>query len=276
VTFALMPDGEPGGEVLVPAFTDRGIDARWVVWDDPSVDWASADVVAVRSPWDYHRRCEEFLDWSRAVEKETVLLNGSDVFAWNADKAYLIELADDVDVVPTRLLDDATLVSGLQDAVDVWGTTVIKPCIGAGGVGVVVADSVEDWRLSGLTAAPWVVQPLVESVRTSGETSVFVLGGAAVSQVDKTPVRDEIRVHEMYGGQSLPVDLGAEQAALAEDAVRAAETRLGADLAYARVDMMRWRGSWAVSELELIEPGLYLDVFPANAGRFADLIAARL
>ena len=31
-----------------------------------------------------------------------------------------------------------------------------------------------------------------------------------------------------------------------------------------------------VSELELIEPGLYLDVSPANAEPFADLLKARL
>ncbi len=100
--------------------------------------------------------------------------------------------------------------------------------------------------------------------------------GVAVSQLDKTPVGDEIRVHETYGGRSLPVDLGTEQGGLAEVAVRAAAARVGADLPYARVDMMRWEGRWAVSELELIEPGLYLDVVPENAGRFADLIAARL
>ena len=34
-------------------------------------------------------------------------------------------------------------------------------------------------------------------------------------------------------------------------------------------------GTLAVSELELIEPGLYLDVLPANAEPFADLVAAR-
>ena len=40
--------------------------------------------------------------------------------------------------------------------------------------------------------------------------------------------------------------------------------------------MMVWDGAWAVSELELIEPGLYLDVDPANAGRFADLVRSLL
>ena len=33
-------------------------------------------------------------------------------------------------------------------------------------------------------------------------------------------------------------------------------------------------GTLAVSELELIEPGLYLDVLPGNAEPFADLVAA--
>jgi glutathione synthase/RimK-type ligase-like ATP-grasp enzyme len=272
-TFALLPEGEVGGGLVVSALASRGIDATWVCWDDPAVDWAAADLVAVRSTWDYQRRCPEFLAWARATERVTRLLNGAEVFAWNADKAYLAELAGVLDVVPTGLLDDATLVTGLQAAVDRWGTVVIKPRTGAGGVGVVVAASTRDDRLEGLTAAPWVVQPLVESVRTSGETSVYVFGGRAVSQVDKRATGEDIRVHELYGGHSRGADLGVEQAALAEAAVRAAATRLDVDLDYARVDMMVWEGRWAVSELELIEPGLYLDVDPANADRFADLVA---
>lgn len=275
-TFALLPDGEVGGRLVTTALAERGIDATWVCWDDPAVDWAAADLVAVRSTWDYQRRCTEFLAWARATEQVTRLLNGADVFAWNADKAYLTELASDVAVVPTELLDDATLVAGLRAALERWGTAVIKPRTGAGGVGVVVATSTSDERLEGLTAAPWIVQPLVESVRSSGETSVYVLAGRAVSQVDKRPAGGEIRVHELYGGHSRAVELGVEQAGLAEAAVAAAAGRLGAELVYARVDMMRWQDRWAVSELELIEPGLYLDIEPANARRFADLVAGLL
>ena len=272
VTSALLPDGEPGGELLISALRERGVDSRWVVWDDASVDWAGADLVAVRSTWDYQRRTAEFLAWARKVESETRLLNGADVFAWNSDKAYLLALAEDVPCVPTGLLDDSTLVRGLQDALDRWGEVVLKPRTGAGGVGVVVASSIRDERLEGLTAAPWVVQPVVPSVRTTGETSVHVLGGRAVSQVDKVAVGGEIRVHELYGGRSRPVDLGDDQRDLAQRAVAAAEPRWGAGLSYARVDMMSWQDTWAVSELELIEPGLYLDVDPANADRFADLV----
>lgn len=275
-TFALLPDGELGGAGLVAELEERAVDARWVCWDDPAVDWAAADLVAVRSTWDYHRRCAEFLDWARTVQKETPFLNGADVFAWNADKAYLAAIADLVPVVPTELLDDRTLVPGLAAALDRFGTVVVKSRTGASGVGVVQAEATDDHRLSGLTAGPWVVQPLVESVRTRGESSVFVMDGVAVSQVDKVTGGDEIRVHEQYGGSSRAVALDDEAAAVAVAAMREVSSLLGAELDYGRVDLMELDGRLVVGELELIEPGLYLDVLPANAAPFADLVAARL
>ena len=279
VTFNLMPDGEPGGAALSSALADRGIDSGWVCWDDPTVEWAAADLVAVRSAWDYHRRLPAFLAWSREVAALTPVLNGADVFAWNSDKAYLAELADAMPVVPTALLDDATLVSGLTTAFEQWGTVVVKPRVGAGGRGVVVVDRLDDWRLFDLAPGPWVVQPLVGSVRTTGETSVYVLDGRAVAQVDKAVaggLHGEVRVHEAYGGSSHPVPLDPGRALVAEHAFLAGAKRLGADLAYARVDLMEWQGEWVVSELELIEPGLYLDVDPDIARPFADLVADRL
>jgi glutathione synthase/RimK-type ligase-like ATP-grasp enzyme len=274
VTAALFADGEIGGD-LVAALDRVDVDARWEVWDDEAVDWA-ADLVAVRSAWDYHRRCPEFLTWARRVERISPMLNGADVFAWSSDKAYLIELAELVPVVPTRLMDESTLADGLAAGVEEFGAIVVKPRIGASGIGLVVVEEPLDPRLQGLVAGPWVVQPLVESVRTKGETSVYVFAGRAVSQVHKQPGGREIRVHELYGGSSRSVRLGRRTTALAEKAVRAAGQLLDADIAYARVDLMTWKGALTVSELELIEPGLYLDVDPANADRFAALVASYL
>jgi glutathione synthase/RimK-type ligase-like ATP-grasp enzyme len=271
-TFALMPDGEPEGHLVTSALAERGIDAAWAVWDDPAVDWSAAELVAVRATWDYHRRLAEFLAWAREVEGRTRLLNGADLFAWNADKAYLVGLADDVRCVPTELLDDRTLVSGLTGAAQRWGTLILKPRVGASGNGVLVVTGPEDVRLQMLAPAPWVVQPLVESVRTVGESSVYVFGGRAVSQVDKRVAGDEVRVHEAYGGSSLAVALDPVRAALAEQAVAVVGARRGGEPAYARVDVMWWDDEWVVSELELIEPGLYLDIDPGNAEPFADLV----
>jgi Prokaryotic glutathione synthetase, ATP-grasp domain len=279
-TSADYPAGEPGAPALDAALAERGVDARWAVWDDGSVDWAGADLVVVRSTWDYMDRPGAFLDWARSLDQSR-LLNGADVFGWNVDKAYLLRLSG-VPVVPTVTADDR---AALADAVRRFGRTVVKPRVGAGGAGVLVVDDPDDDRLGRdfvdhpelpMARGPWIAQPLVESVRTVGETSVFVLDGVAVSQVDKVPGGDEIRVHEHYGGESAPVVLRPELAELATAAILAAGDFTGRPLDYGRVDLLHHEGQWCVSELEVTEPGLYLDVLPANADPFADLVVARL
>jgi hypothetical protein len=267
VTCADLPDGEPGGKLLVEELAARGFDARWVSWDDPSVDWVRARMVAVRSAWDYDQRRDEFLAWARSVGPG--LMNGAEVFAWNTDKAYLVHLDEtDLPVVPTVAVEEEV---DLAAAVARLAPAVVKPRVGAGGRGVEIFRSAAD--RSAAVPCPWVVQPLVESVRSEGETSVFVLGGDVVSQVRKLPAGEEIRVHEKFGGSTVAVPVASEAAQLAIETVRTAEYLVGAALPCARVDLMRlpasYGGTLAVSELEVTEPGLYLDVVPANAEAFA-------
>jgi glutathione synthase/RimK-type ligase-like ATP-grasp enzyme len=282
-TSSSWPEGEPGARVLDAALAARGLDARWVSWDDPAVDWSDADLVAVRSTWDYMERHEQFVAWARHVAGRTRLLNGPEVFAWNVDKAYLTRLDRRLPVVPTRT---AATLEELAAGVHEFGVAVVKPRVGASGVGVLVVDDPADPRLGTemkdhpelpTGRGPWVVQPLVTSVRSEGESSVFVLDGVPVSQVDKLPAGGEIRVHEHFGGSTRPVPLRDEAAELSLAATAAADRAFGVPLDYARIDMMRLAdGTLAVSELEVTEPGLYLDVLPGNAEAFADLAADRL
>ncbi|KRF35141.1 ATP-grasp domain-containing protein [Nocardioides sp. Soil805] len=279
-TYDGMPDGEPGAPALDAALAERGIDARWAVWDDPSVDWDGADLVVVRSTWDYATRAEEFLAWTRSLDQSR-LLNGADVFAWNHDKAYLVDLGP-LPVVPTRL---ASSQAEYAAAIEEFGTVVVKPRVSAGGAGLIVVSDPLDSRLGQTlrshpsyppVGGPWIAQPLIASVRTRGEVSLFLLGGRVISQVDKLPAGDEVRVHEEFGGASrpVPIDPAIAEFAATVDAWLAA--RFGRPLDYVRVDLLQHEDEWVVSELELIEPGLYLDVLPDNAGPFADLVAARL
>jgi hypothetical protein len=270
------PDGEPGHAALDDALSALGVGARWVAWDDPAVDWTEG-LVAVRSTWDYDARREEFLAWARSVPR---LLNGADVFTWNTDKAYLTELDDaGVPVVPTDAVDASDELPAAVSRYAELSGSVVKPRVGAGGRGVVVVAPGETLDLNDteLGSGPWIVQPLVESVRSEGEGSVFVLGGEVVSAVLKRPASGEIRVHEQYGGTTVVVPVSGEAADLARRTVAAAEHILGATLHYARVDQMRLAdGVLAVSELEATEPGLYLDELPGNGLAFARLVARLL
>ncbi|WP_052207505.1 ATP-grasp domain-containing protein [Sinomonas humi] len=262
------PDGENGGGKLVEALQAQCIDARWVVWDDPSVDWAQADAVAIRSAWDYHERLPEFLRWARGIAGVTHLLNGADAVAWSSDKAYLLDLARvGVPIVPT--MQPERVSAGLAESFARWGSVVVKPRVGAGGSGVTVLDAPPSLNAtragcheSGCRTyddGTWLAQPHVPSVHTLGESSVFVFGGVPVTQVDKTARRRAVA-------------LDADRAGVAAAAVQAAAWSIGRLPDYARVDLLNWQGRWCVSELELIEPSLYLDVEPSNAQHFAALV----
>ena len=279
VTCSALPEGELGGALLVDQLTDRGASASWVAWDDPEVDWGAASLVAVRSPWDYETRRDEFLGWARSVEATTHLVNPASVLEWNTDKLYLLDLiTSGLPVIPTLAAEDERQLAA---AIGSFGSAVVKPRVGAGGRGVVLfdgqPDAGADLGTSPLTSGPWIVQPLVESIRSEGETSVFVLDGEAVSAVRKVPAVGHIRVHEEFGGSSVSAPVTEEAAALARTTVAAAERLHSAPLSYARVDVMRLGdGTLVVSELEVTEPGLYLEVVPGNAKPFAEAMVALL
>lgn len=270
-TSAAYEEGESGHEVLDAALAARGITSRWAVWDDPFVDWAEARLVCVRSTWDYDQRLPDFLGWAQSVGSR--LVHGVEAFRWNTDKSYLPEIArlGTVPTVPTVMADTPVEVRG---AVSRLGTAVVKPRVGASGRGVTVVRDGETWRPA--DAGPWIIQPLVASVFEEGESSVFVFGGHPLTQVDKVAAPGDIRVHPAYGGTVAAVDLGPEAALLAVDAVAATTELTGCEIVYARVDMLRHEGGLVVSEVEITEPGLYLDVVPANADGFAVAVQALL
>ncbi|CAN5609170.1 hypothetical protein BH11ACT8_BH11ACT8_30510 [soil metagenome] len=271
VTSVGHQDGEPGHDALDSALAARGISSEWVVWDDPYVDWSAADLVAVRSTWDYDLRVKEFLGWAASVGP--ALLHGPDLFRWNTDRNYLAELAglSNVPIVPTVVANNPV---DLRAAISRNGTSVVKPRIGCGGRGIVIVYDAESWLP--VDKGPWVVQPLLESVFHEGEISVFVLSGHPVSQVNKVAGGKDIRATQDFGGELSEVSLTHEAALLAVDAVAATTEITGSEIVYARVDMLRQDGRLLVSEVDITEPSLYLDVAPENADKFAAVIGSHV
>ena len=254
--------------VLLAPLDALGVDVVPAVWDDPTVDWASYDLVVVRSTWDYTLRREEFLSWADSVPR---LANPAQVLAWNTDKRYLTELAAaGVPVVPTAF------VAPGQGYEPPAYEHVVKPTVSAGGrdtarfgAGADSRDLVAQIHGSGRTA---MVQPYQSVVDEAGETAVLLFAGEHSHAARKGPVL----VPDL--ADPLEVSITRRSASAAE--VEVAHAALAAvpwpePLLYARVDVVPGvDGSPVVMELEVTEPSLFLRQAPGAAERFAAAVRA--
>ena len=255
---------------LVAALAERGADARVEPWDtdDDLVGWTAADLVAVRTTWDYTGRRDEFLAWAARVASATVLQNPLAVLEWNSHKRYLTELAAaGVPVVPTRLVPAGTEPDPLGPA-----RVVVKPAVSAGGRGAHRGLGPElDETLAGLVAlGDALVQPAVESIETEGEVSLIRLGDRWSHAVRKFPPAGGFLVHERHGGRLQDHEPTPRELEVADAALACSPAPVHA----ARVDLVRLDGEPVVMELELIEPELFLRRCPDAAGRLAEALLA--
>jgi hypothetical protein len=118
---------------LVAATDARGGRAVSVGWDDLGVDWRSFDRVVLRSCWNYHRDRRGFRCWLRRLEASgTTVVNPLSLVCWNLNKAYLLELARDVTVVPTIRVeaDERRDLPELAELAG-WERVVAKPAVSA-------------------------------------------------------------------------------------------------------------------------------------------------
>ena len=268
-----MPKPDPETHLLTAELDRQGIGHRVLPWTDPEVG-AGADLVVVRTPWDYIHRCGEFLDVCRGVAAP--VLNQPEVLAWNSHKGYLVELAAaGVPVVPTRLVragGEAALADGEHEA-----ALVVKPAVSSGSRGAgrfEAGDPGAAAHLAELVAGgDALVQPYVASVAERGERSLIFFGGRFSHAVDKVPAAGDYRVQEMYGGTYREHDPTAAETAAAQSALAAAPAH---DLLYARVDMVEAADGPQVMELELIEPELFLGFHANAAERLARAIRGSL
>jgi len=278
-TAARLPDLDADGPPLLEALAEAGVDGEAVVWDDPRADWASYDLVLVRSTWDYAARRDSFVSWAAGLP--VPVANPSDVLSWSTDKSYLRDLAGrGVPVVPTLWDPDVVPADGRD-----W---VVKPVVSAG------ADDTARWppdqreraaahlarlRSEGRGA---MAQPYQEGVDTEGETALLYLGRGFSHAVRKGPIlRPGAGTQPPIGDADdreviEPREPTAAQRAVAEaalDAVPAGRDRL----LYARVDLVPGPdGAPLLLELELAEPSLFLGTAPGSATRLATAVADRL
>jgi glutathione synthase/RimK-type ligase-like ATP-grasp enzyme len=277
VTAREIPAPDRESPRVAEALRALGLAAEVVAWDDPAVDWRGARAHVIRSTWNYPARLAAFLAWAERTGAVGTLWNPAPAVRWNAHKGYLCELAArGLPVVPTELVPrgDARPLAALLAARG-WRDAVAKPAVGLGAAGAarLRAGAAGEAHLAALLAqGDALVQPFVESLPREGELSLVYFGGALRHAVRKHPAPGDFRVQEHAGGRTRPADAAADELAAAEAVLAAAP----APLLYARVDLVRIGGRPHLSELELIEPSLYLEHLPGGHAAFARAIAEAL
>jgi hypothetical protein len=99
------------------------------------------------------------------------------------------------------------------------------------------------------------VQPFMRGITDEGEFSLFYIDSRYSHTILKTPKPEDFRVQEEHGGIIQAVEPSAGLLAAGQEILKCIST----PLLYARVDFVRTeKDEFALMELELIEPSLYL------------------
>jgi glutathione synthase/RimK-type ligase-like ATP-grasp enzyme len=250
-----------------------------VSWRQTDISWDHFDAVIIRSTWDYWNDVPAFLDVLAQIDRETSLANPLDIVHWNLAKTYMVDLqGKGVGIVPT-VWPGQVLESSFPGYRDQLGCDelVIKPVVGANGQDAFrVSPSDPRERLAGIagcfTGRAAMVQRFMPNILSEGEYSLFFFNGEFSHAILKVPAESEFRSQEERGAEVRPVVPGKRLLLRGQQALAA----LTDVPLYARVDFVRGDDDdFAVMELELIEPSMYLRTDPEAPMRFARAIDHR-
>lgn len=276
ITCRHLPEPDPDQELLLAALRQRGVSAAMHAWDDAG-GLDGFDLAVLRSCWNYHLQPQRFCDWLAVAEAATRLLNPPPVLRWNLHKRYLRQLAArGLPVVPTVFAErgsEPSFAAILDD--QGWPRAVIKPCVSAASFRTRVFARAEAERAQAFLAEllgerDAMIQRYLPSVEQAGEKALVWIGGAWTHGVHKQP---RFQGQEESVSPAVPLD---ERERSLGDRVLAEVAEVGDGLLYARLDLIRGDdGRPLISELELLEPSLFLLQHRPALQRLADAIVTR-
>lgn len=266
--------------LLKEALERIGLKVERTYWDDPNYDWSQTRAVVFRTIWDYFERFEEFWPWLQSIETKTKLINPMSLIEWNIDKAYLFDLEKrGIPVVPSVLVKKGRSQNLIEITRSMnWTDLVVKPTIAGGGYLTYKYSYAElaghQAQFDDLVAErDMLVQGYISSITEKGEASLMVFGGEFTHSILKRAKTGDFRVQDDFGGSVHPYEHSPDEVLLAQKVM----AQCPEVPAYGRVDIV-WddNNQPMVSELEIIEPELWVRQAPWAADHFARAIAAQL
>ncbi len=276
-TCRVKPEPDPDEAPLLAALAAHGVRAETLAWDDPAAPSAGGfDLVLIRSTWNYFLEPAQFEAWVQQTAAATILRNAPAAVRWNLHKRYLLELeCAGLPVVPTELIPhgsapDLTALCVARG----WKEIVVKPAVSA--------SSFRTRRFSAAECAPAqaflkslcahrdaLIQPALPGFTDPGERAHVWIAGEHTHCVNKQSrfAGEDERVSEALTPDASERDLMRRALAALPHEVRR-------DLLYARLDLVPGPDGWPlISEVELLEPSLFLIQHPPALERLAGAVA---
>ncbi|MFN0275063.1 MAG: RimK family alpha-L-glutamate ligase [Chitinophagales bacterium] len=245
-------------------------------WDDRNFNWEEAKYIVLRTPWDYFHRFDEFFSWLETTSQVSEFINPLETIKWNIDKHYILDLASkNIPIVPTIIIEPGTATTLAQEFEKAgYKEIIIKPAISgtARHTYRITETSIEIHEKifrELVLKESMLIQPFLESILTKGEITLVVLGGRFSHAVLKKAKQGDFRVQDDFGGTVHYYDASKTEIELAEQIMQSVSPLP----LYGRVDLV-WdeNDDLVVSELELIEPELWMRFKPSSAKVLAEKI----
>jgi len=260
-------------ELAVQPLAELGCKVSIVSWRQTQVPWSQFDGVVIRSTWDYWNDVNGFLEVLQVIDGATRLANPLKLVHWNLAKTYLREMEENGVKIVQTLWPETLDTTIMKSCFDRLGSDeiVVKPVVGANGEDTFRLERGSDRDKKDDIARlfhqrPAMVQRFMPTILTEGEYSLFYFNGSFSHAILKVPAQGEFRSQEERGAEIRSV---RPEQKLLQSGERALAIVNPAPL-YARIDMVRnGTEDFAVMELELIEPSLYLRTDPGAPARFA-------
>lgn len=267
-------------KLLIEPLKTFGWDAEEISWRNENVNWSDYDAVIVRSTWDYQNDSEKFVTVLEKINTASHLENNLELMIWNMNKSYLFDLEQKGVKIVNTIWENNFNPELAPEYFDKLNTEeiIIKPNISAN------ADNT--FRLTReklnknlqlleniFAEREFMVQPFLNSIIEEGEYSLFFFNGKFSHSVLKKPKENDFRVQEEHGGNIQPFKVNSELISIAENIIK----KLFTVPLYGRVDLVRTnKNEFALIELELIEPSLYLNKDAQSPQRFAEAFIERM
>ena len=276
-----MPNLMPYDNEVIRLLNASGdIHAEPIIWETQADRLKEFDAAIFRTTWGYHEKAEQFSDFLNYLEEIRIpTFNPMHIIKANFHKFYLKELAESgIEIIPTEFVTSGSEMT-LKEIITKtgWEKFIIKPAVSAGSYRTHLFSSEQIDEAAGVydsmhTTDDLMIQKYLPEVETLGEFSTIFFSNGCCFTVNKIPQLGDYRVQSNYGGKYNVIE--------PNDIIRRTSEKIASrfitDCLYVRVDGLFSEGRFLLMEAEMLEPDLYLNIYPEAIPEFVKSILDKI